>query len=280
MHDPDIEVLLREKRWVFSQKDVRALPAAELRLDAEFVRRFPKLTRLMRLARVTDFRTSRKKVVRSQRRDGLFPSEEVTYRLFAWTIPDGHVVAWPVSPYESIAVPDRTTISEDHRLILQNLGGINYIGAIAGDSELDEENLNFAANQDFVFGLDAPVLDTKLWIKGYDHDFKSGGPDVTIAPYVDFHAPEWVCFAKEANGNSLLYDSKTDKVLLFSGDDCFDYVKPSDDYRWQCHSGSYKRDYLLRIEGVVTLRDWAEKLAEQWLAAVEGGLRQGARAFD
>ncbi len=270
MHEPDIEVLVQEKSWVFSRKDVRAVPAAELRLDAEFVRRFPKLTRLMRLARVTDFRTSPKKRARSQRRQSAFPNDEVTYRLFAWTTPGGEVVAWPVSPYESITVPDRATVSEDHRLILKNLGGINWAGAITGDSGLQDENLNFAANQDFVFGLDAPALDTKLWIKGYDHDFRSGDRGVTIAPYVDFHAPEWVCFAKEANGNSLLYDSRTDKVLLFSGDDCFGYVKPSDDYRWQCRSGSYKRDYLLRIEGVVTLRDWAEKLAEQWLAVVQG----------
>lgn len=268
----DIAALLEIKGWTELGKKridiVDTSPANSLGFETAFTERFPKLTRLLKLARVTDFQTRSERGGGSASKAGDFPSDGVVYRLWAWTTHSGQFAAWPASPITSIVVPPLARLSEDHLLILRHVGGINWLGTCQPE-DFEDENHNFALNQNFIFGMDAPALSTKLWMQEYDFQHQNKSADTLIEPYVDFASSDWVCFAQEANGNELLYDRRDgDRVLLVSGDNCFDYVRPSQHYRWQYRSESYESDTLLQINGIVTLRDWAERLAEQWLAQV------------
>jgi hypothetical protein len=267
----DIDALLEDKAWTgLGKKKIRivgSLPPKAIGFDPVFVKRFPKLTKLLKLARVTDFQTSPKRVNSAPSKPGSVPNDQVIYRVWAWTTRSGKFAAWPASPVSSMVTPALSTVSEDHLLILRHLGGINFMGCcVPEDFECPDDN--FALNQNFIFGSETRPS-VKLWVKGYEYDHRHKDSETLIEPYVDFAAPEWVCFAQEANGNELLYDrSDRDRVLLVSGDHCFKHVRPSTRYRWRYDSGRYRWDSLLEIDGVVTLHDWAEKLAAQWLARI------------
>ncbi|MFI8619174.1 hypothetical protein ACIGHN_27120 [Acidovorax sp. NPDC077693] len=269
----DIDSFLKEKSWAgLGEKKiniVKTLPPNTIEFDPVFSERFPKLTKLLKSARITDFQICTKFVDDQPSKAEIFPSDEVIYRLWAWTTHSGKFAAWSTSPISSIAEPELTLISDDHRQILRHVGGINWGGCCQSENEgLDQENKNFALNQNFIFGCESPA-DTKLWVESYIYDYQNHDSGTTISPYVNFSAPEWVCFAQEANGNELLYDRrKNDRVLLVAGDHCFDYAYPSRDYQWRYKSGDYQQDTLLEVEGVISLRDWAEKLAAQWLSHI------------
>ena len=267
----DIDALQACKAWTgLGKKKVTIVgwsPPGEMGFDPGFAKRFPKLTRLLKLARVTDFQTSPRRVNVRPKPDS-FPNDHVIYRLWAWTTRSGRFAAWPASPISSVVAPTLSEVSDDHQLILRNLGAINWMGCCEPE-ELTAVNDNFALNQNFIFGTDRRTH-TKLWVKAYEHDHRQDGGDARVSPHVDFSDPRWVCFAQEANGNELLYDrSHKDRVILVSGDHCFGYVHPSVLYQWRHESGGYRWDSLLDIAGVSSLRDWAERLACQWLAQID-----------
>ncbi len=58
---------------------VGALPPQVIGFDPAFIRRFPKLTKLLELARVTDFQTSPKRANSGPTTGGFFPDDCVIY---------------------------------------------------------------------------------------------------------------------------------------------------------------------------------------------------------
>jgi hypothetical protein len=163
---------------------------------------------------------------------------DVPYQLLAWDAADGQRMGWLcLLPDEGIP----NNIHPNHTELLHSFGGI-----IERFNEPDDTWL--LNHSDALTAREA--LHDASFIKEYAWAFNDAGVDLPIRP------SEYYSLAREANGNTTLCHRKTGQVLLFASDHAFDFVVPLDG----CPEYT-----LYRINGVVTLGDWVDTIARQWL---------------
>ena len=167
--------------------------------------------------------------------------DDVAYQLFAWDSTDRNRIGWLCFP-ESQQVP--TGLHEDHAELLQSFGGIV--------ERFNEPEDTWLLNHDDALTCseashDASFLEDYMWA------FEDAGLTLPIVP-TDYYS-----IAREANGNTTLCHRLSGQVVLFAPDHSFDFVMPLDG----CP------DYTLyKIDGIVTIRDWVNAVADQWLAHI------------
>jgi hypothetical protein len=132
-------------------------------------------------------------------------------------------------------------IHGNHMELLNSFGGI-----IERFNEPD--NTWLLNHNDALTGREA--LHDVGFINDYAWAFSDAGVDLPIR-LIDYYS-----LAREANGNTTLCHRKTGHILLFAPDHAFNFVVPFDG----CPEYT-----LYRINGVVTLGDWVDTIARQWL---------------
>ena len=118
-------------------------------------------------------------------------------------------------------------------------------------SSIDSTNLKTrgSSTNDALTGREASH--DASFINDYMWKFTNAGVDLPIQP------SDYYSIAREANGNTTLCHRTTGHVILFAPDHAFDFVVPFDG----CSEYA-----LYNLNGIVTLRDWVDVVARQWLA--------------
>jgi hypothetical protein len=166
---------------------------------------------------------------------------DVSYQLLAWDTEDGQRMGWLCLPPERNI---QNNIHVDHTKLLHSFGGI-----IERFNEPDDTWL--LNHNDALTGREA--LHDASFINDYMWAFDDAGLDLPI------RSSDYYSLAREANGNTTLCHRTTGQVLLFAPDHAFDFVVPFDG----CPEYT-----LYQLTGVVTLRDWVDAIARQWLEHV------------
>ena len=162
----------------------------------------------------------------------------VPYQLVAWNTSDKQRMGW-LCLMPQAGIPNN--IHAKHTELLNSFGGI-----IERFNEPDDTWL--LNHNDALTGREAS--NDASFINDYAWAFNDAGVDLPI------RLTDYYSLAREANGNTTLCNRKTGQVLLFAPDHAFDFVVPYDG----CPEYT-----LYRINGVVTLGDWVDTIARQWL---------------
>lgn len=163
---------------------------------------------------------------------------DLAYQLVAWDNAAGQRMGWLCS-MPNTSIPGN--INASHMELLRSFGGIVERFNEPVDSWLLNHNEALTARE---ASHDAMFLYDYAWA------FDDAGVDLPIRP------SEYYCLAREANGNTTLCHRETGQVLLFAPDHDFDFVVPLEG----CPEYT-----LYRINGVVSLSDWVDMIARQWL---------------
>lgn len=160
------------------------------------------------------------------------------YQLVAWDASDGQRMGWLcLLPGEGIP----NNLHPNHTELLHSFGGIV--------ERFNEPDYTWLLNHnDALTGREASH--DASFINDYAWAFNDARVDLPIRP------SDYYSLAREANGNTTLCHRETAHVLLFAPDHSFDFVVPFDG----CPEYT-----LYRINGVVTLCDWVDTIARQWL---------------
>ncbi len=163
---------------------------------------------------------------------------DVAYQLLAWDTADGQRMGW-LCLMPDVDFPKH--IHADHSELLHSFGGVIERFNEPSDTWLLNHNDVLTGRE---ASHDASVVNDYAWA------FADAEVDLPIRPN------EYYSLAREANGNTTFCHRTTGQVLLFAPDHAFDFVIPYDG----CPEYT-----LYRINGIATLRDWVDTIAQQWL---------------
>jgi len=164
------------------------------------------------------------------------------FNLIAWNAAGAARMGW-LCPASKESPP--ADIHRDHADLLRCFGGI-----VERFNEPDE---TWLLNQDDVLTRREAANDASL-INDYLWAFEEEGVELPI------QTTDYYVIARECNGNATLCHRKTGRVLLFAPDHCFDHVTRLQ----ECPENT-----LYTLDGVATLRDWVNQVAEQWLSYID-----------
>ena len=164
---------------------------------------------------------------------------DVPHQLLAWDDADGSRNGWLCLP-PNCDVP--ANIHPNHAELLHSFGGII-------ERFNEPEDTCLLNHSDALTGREASH--DASFIMDYIWAFEDAGVDLPIRP------SDYYSLAREANGNTTLCHRTTGQVVLFAPDHAFDFVVPFDG----CPEYT-----LYKINGIVTLNDWVETVARQWLS--------------
>lgn len=183
----DFKVFAQETPWFYlSNFEVEHINH-EIKLDNNFIKVFPKTTKLIQSSSQTAFKLNNE-----------------LYILFSWKNKIGESCGW-LNKFET-EFPE--FLSENHNLLTKNIGGIKETYGSPDDEEM------FTSNQNFLF------IPSKAK-KGMD-----GRSDFYIETckkegYTPIDTNNLISFMQEANGDIILYNSN-EEVLLFAHDQCYE----------------------------------------------------------
>lgn len=161
------------------------------------------------------------------------------YKLFGWTTNKNLRCGW-INKFEKNIEPKLNLIYE-HKLLLNSIGGIW--------ETFNQPEPSLTLNQEFLF-IESECLSG---IGGWDEYYEVSLEQGEFKP-IDYK--EFICFVREANGDVTLYDPTNKEIFLFAHDHSFDNVEflPN------------QPEYTFhRINGVITFKDYVEKLATEWI---------------
>jgi len=221
--NPDLTAFIDEISWFFQENDNVETEEKSFDLSADFKLIFPKLTRLIGSARKTHLRIN-----------------NIPHILFAWNNMTGEIFGWlnKIESLESFPIQ----LSKEHKLLLQNIGGIQESFNQPEDSLTNNQNFMFIGSE------------CNIGIGAWDEYYKEVCNEEKVEP---LNNSNLIRFVEEANGNMTLYDSTSNDILLFASDHCFDYVKPV--------AGQPEYTFY-QYESIATFTDYVEKLAGEWMA--------------
>ena len=221
--NPDLTAFIDEISWFFQEKDTVEIEEKSFDFSADFKLIFPKLTRLIESARKTHLRIN-----------------NIPHILFAWNNMTGEIFGWlnKIESLESFPIQ----LSKEHKLLLQNIGGIQESFNQPEDSLTNNQNFMFIGSE------------CNRGIGAWDEYYKEVCNEEKIEP---LNHSNLIRFVEEANGNMTLYDSTSNDILLFASDHCFDYVKPV--------AGQPEYTFY-QYDSIATFTDYVEKLAGEWMA--------------
>lgn len=229
----DFKTFTENVSW-FNHKneDVDVIDSIDLALTEEFKQTFPSLFEL---------------ISKSRKHSIKFKGSE--YILHAWTKPNGAICCWLCKLEKNQS--RKVNILPEHRLLLQNIGGITEYFSGPGACEINGIKYNRAltANQNFIF-LESHC---ENGLGDYQQYYNDRCSEENIAP---METREFLVFAREGNGDKTLYHTVNTRVLLLLHDHDFNFVEP---IAGQPPSTFYQ------IKGVRTFFDYVDLLAKQWI---------------
>ncbi|WP_299315052.1 hypothetical protein [uncultured Aquimarina sp.] len=218
----DLTAFIEDISWFFNETDKVEIEIKSFDLSADFKLIFPKLTKLIDCARITHLQIN-----------------NVPHILFAWNDIDGEIFGWLNK------IEDRENLyhqlSNEHKILLQNIGGIQ--------ESFNQPDDSLTNNQNFMF------IGTKcsFGIGSWNEYYKETCDEENVEP-ID-HS-NLICFVEEANGNLTFYNPTTNDIILFASDHCFDDITPLNE---QPEYTFYKYD------NIKSFPDYVEKIADEWM---------------
>lgn len=234
--------LLEEIKWILPKRAEIAnrKEPVNIELSDQFKDTFPLYTQLINLAEVKEFTANGER-----------------FRVYIWGDSSDPLLYWFADmeiragefnknyPTEIPVLSDE--IIDEHRLLLQNTGGIFEI---TNENE-EEDDLTWAKN--FMFSLSKcyrfPSQDCV-----YDED--NGWIFDKVESDKQLPINRLICFSEEANGNLTFYNTENKNVYLLLGDHAFDYVKELD---------GHPEYSFYTIEGIKTFVEYVELMASKLL---------------
>jgi hypothetical protein len=172
---------------------------------------------------------------RARRSEVILPS--ANYVLYAWDNTGHQISAW-LSPAPPATVPDGAAL--DHQILLRCFGGIVERFGEPVDNWLLNHNRALTA---------AEVARDASFMCDYEWAFEEcGGIPLDVAAY---YPAAW-----EANGNCVLCHREKGRLLFFAPDHAYPDLIPY---------GRCPMYTLHTKPGAGTLREWVERIADQWL---------------
>lgn len=186
----DFKIFREEVSWFIKPASKVQLTEGDIRLSVEFEVTFPKLTSLIKKARVT-----------------IVDIDKVEYLLFAWDTKENLVCGWLniIQEPDSYFVP----MIPEHHLLVRIIGGIQ--------EAFNQPENSFTNNQNFIF----LATECSMGIGDWDDYY---GMMCEEADFAQIDFTNLIAFAEEANGALTMYEPTTKNVLLFSHDHSFDNV--------------------------------------------------------
>ena len=198
-----------------------------------FEQLYPRLTKLLKKARLTRLQTAR-----GER------------HLLGWTDVTGRFIGWLVFPpgYEG-SYKASSDLHSDHKLLLNYFGGVDETSYAP---ELEQAIPDFGCDSQWTLNLN-------FWLGERDCELGIDSWDVYFEMLQEFFENpidpnDFITFAVEANGNSSAYNKRDGTLILFAHDHAFSYVSPYPG----CPSGLYTFNNCAKFS------DWIETVAGQW----------------
>jgi len=170
--------------------------------------------------------------------------------LFTWEI--GEEISGWMCQFDSPRVP----IIREHRILIDNIGGImeSFNGPISIELEGVNYNQALNLNQRFMFtGSMCSDFSDCDWFDPYlEWCEKIGASPIDIS--------NSTFFTREANGDNFFYDRSTKDVLLFAHDAGYQFIEPV---------ANQPNRSLYTINGVRKFDEFVELLGKQWLSYIE-----------
>ncbi|MCB0835170.1 MAG: hypothetical protein KDE26_26825 [Bacteroidetes bacterium] len=189
--NPDFEEFKRDVSWFIDRKkQVEIITEnSPFQLSLEFANTFPKLTRLLKIARVVEINMNND-----------------SFKLASWTNKNQQPFGWLIKKEQQGELP----LIPNHRLLLEEMGGII--------ERYNEPENSWSNNHEFMFLESGCALGINDWDEYYEGCCKF--EDLEPIDYKGF-----ISFAQEANGNITLYNPINKAVMLFATDHSFDNVE-------------------------------------------------------
>ncbi len=221
----DLTAFAEDISWFFQENDKIEIEQYTLELSDDFKKIFPKLTELIDCSRKTFLRINNKPHI-----------------LFAWNDIDDEIFGWLNKVEESESVSDK--LSDEHKILIQNIGGIQESFNQPEDSLTNNQNFMFIGS------------DCSYGIGSWNEYYYETCVEENIEP-ID-HS-DLICFVEEANGNLTCYNPKNSEIILFAPDHCFENITP---IKGQPEYTFYKYD------NIKSFKNYVEKVAEEWLVEI------------
>ena len=219
----DLSAFAEDISWFFQENDKVEIEERTLELTNDFKNIFPKLTKLIECSRKTFLRIN-----------------NVPHILFAWNDIDDEIFGQlnKIEDLENVS----DNLSAEHKILLQNIGGIQESFNQPEDSLTNNQNFMFIGNE-CSFGIGT-------WNEYYKETCEEENIE-------QIDHSNLICFVEEANGNMTFYNSKTNKIILFASDHCFDDITP---INGQPEYTFYSYDKIK------TFTEYVEQVAKEWTA--------------
>ncbi|WP_158978998.1 hypothetical protein [Cellulophaga sp. L1A9] len=219
----DLKAFIEDISWFFQENDKIEYEENILELSADFKHIFPKLTKLIECSRKT-----------------FLLINNVPHILFAWNDIDDEIFGWLNKVEDLEGISDK--LSAEHKILLQNIGGIQESFNQPEDSLTNNQNFMFIGTE------------CSFGIGSWNEYYKEICGEENIEP---IEHSNLICFAEEANGNMTFYHPRTNKIMLFASDHCFDDITP---ITGQPEYTFYNYDIIN------TFTEYVEKVADEWIA--------------
>lgn len=189
----DFQALTNYYKWLIKESDDVVIGdiQTEIILSEEFLNTFPKLSRLLKKARILNLTIN-----------------SIPYKLYSWTNSKGIRCGW-INKFEPESKSNLKIIKE-HKLLLNEIGGIW--------ESYNQPEPSLTNNQEFLFIESECLSGIGGWDEYYQLVCKQ--ENLKEIDYSDF-----VGFVREANGDVTVYNPSNKEVLLFAHDHCFENVK-------------------------------------------------------
>lgn len=202
MSSSDWNDFLKETPWLCSEKDrvditpTTTLQKSAFKLNPQFRKTFPTLSKLLKLSRVTEVKIN----------------GEISC-IYGWTDEDDSSFGWQSTTPGVLPDQHNMSLHPDHILLLSCFGGI---------MERWNEPDSWLTNLDSALCASKTTVGFARWEEYYLEQCKHAQIEPTVTPI------NYRTFAHEANGDCFIYNIKTGQVLMFSHDPSMDGIKPLD----------------------------------------------------
>jgi len=218
----DFTAFVDDISWFIQKNDKVEIEERTFELSNDFKNKFPKLTKLIETSRKTFLRIN-----------------NVPHILFAWTNIYGEIFGWLNKIGDLENVSDKLCI--EHKILLQNIGGIQEFFNQPEDAITNNKIFMFTGSE------------CSFGIGSWDEYYKKSCKEENVDP---IEHSNLICFVEEANGNMTFYEQKTNEIILFAPDHCFEDITPIEG---QPEYTFYK------YENIETFKNYVEKIAEEWI---------------